>query len=105
MKMAAANVPMAIYTLCSPNVVPLATTLLRLESPNGRACVVAESVSVKISFVFTTVSKMNSSEDPRDKQKKKIEMFLLLVEIQYWFLIISQWWAKNHEVFCEKTLN
>lgn len=71
MKMAAANVPMAIYTLCNPNVVPLVTTALKLESPNGRACVVAESVSVKTSFVFTTASKMNSSKNPRDEQKEK----------------------------------
>lgn len=94
MKMAAANVPMAMYMLCNPNVVPLATTALKPESPNGRAFVVAESVSVKISFVFTTVSKMNSSKNPRDVRKKNREMFLLLVEIQYWFLVISQWWPR-----------
>lgn len=42
-------------------VVPFETTALNVDSPNGRACVVAESESDKISFELTTASKINSS--------------------------------------------
>lgn len=59
-KIAAANVPTAMYALCNPTVVPFETTALKLDSPNGRECVVAES-SDRISFELTTVSTINSS--------------------------------------------
>lgn len=62
MKMAETNVPTAIYKLCMPTVVRLETTALKLDSPNGRACVtLAASESDNISPAFTTVSSINSS--------------------------------------------
>lgn len=71
MKMAAANVPTAMYALCNPAVVPLATPL-KLVSPKGCAFVVGNSSA------FTTVSMMNSSkvvemisQRKRNKQAKE----------------------------------
>lgn len=60
--MAVANVPTAIYALCNPAEVPFDITALKLDSPKGRAWVVAVSTSEPASFVFTTPSKMNSSK-------------------------------------------
>lgn len=63
MKMAAAKVPTAMYALCNPTVFPFEITAPKLESPKGRAWVVAASASSdSTSFVFTTPSKINSSE-------------------------------------------
>lgn len=76
MNIAVANVPMAIYALCKPNVVPLVTTAPKFESPNGRACVVVESESVKISFVFTTASNINSSEGSERRENHVKTQFL-----------------------------
>lgn len=61
-KMAVANVPTAIYALCKLTVAPFEITALKLDSPKGRAWVVAVSTSELTSFVFTTPSKMNSSK-------------------------------------------
>lgn len=61
--MAETNVPTAMYKFCMPTVVRLLeTTALKLDSPNGRACVtLAASESDNISPVFTTASNINSS--------------------------------------------
>lgn len=62
MRMAETNVPTAMYKLCMPTVVRLATTALKLDSPNGRACAtLAASESGNISPAFTTASNINSS--------------------------------------------
>lgn len=63
MKIAVANVPTAMYALCSPaTTLPFEITALKLDSPKGRARVVAASASDMMSFVFTTASKINSSK-------------------------------------------
>lgn len=65
MKIAVAKVPTAIYALCNPTVFPFEMTALKLDSPKGRAWVVADSAastSDNTSFVFTTPSKINSSK-------------------------------------------
>lgn len=68
MKIAAANVPAAMYALCNP-IGPFDTTALKLESPNGR--VLAAGSSDIISFELTTVSTTNSSE--KKKKKKTLD--------------------------------
>lgn len=71
MKMAETNVPTAIYKLCNPAVVPFETTALKLDSPNGRACVVVSESA------FTTVSNINSSKHDEQKiRENSLDNFL-----------------------------
>lgn len=59
MKIAAENVPTAMYALCNPiDVEVLETTALKLDSPNAWAFVVPSS---DMSFVLMTDSTTNSS--------------------------------------------
>lgn len=70
MKIADAKVPTAMYALCKPIVLPFEMTALKLDSAKGRAWVVAASASDNdTSFVFTTPSKINSSETKHTKKR------------------------------------
>lgn len=87
-KIAIASVPTAMYALYKPNVVLFEITPLKLESPNGRAWVVAASDSDGISFVFTTASNINSSEkktkndNETEKEEKTFFLFCFCYGIE-----------------------